>query len=285
MNAITYALQRITKSTIPKNILNLAYASRFAYDTVTNDTIESRIREEVIDGRVLLDMNIVNTTEITIPLNKCERLTGSDLYTAAYRIPKSLTQGKKVLYPLHVTAAAGVFASNVSAGLDGGSNSTGGMYVPSLNNFGSGSGLLDANRQLANSVNPVTIVSNAITYMIGENTVLIKDTVILPGTMHLRVHLEMDENLNDIQPPYFPDFYKLVLTALKADIYRKLILEQDTVFIHSGGELNRLRDEIETYREALETYEELLEDWYKAQLLNNDESWRRHYQLRTPGAQ
>ena len=32
-------------------------------------------------------------------------------------------------------------------------------------------------------------------------------------------------------------------------------------------------------------YEELLEDWYKAQLLNNDESWRRHYQLRMPGAQ
>lgn len=278
MNAINYAIQQILKRDIPKAILNMTFLSRQMYDEFTFDTLESRIREEVFEGFVAMDCNIANATQLTIPLALCERIDGT-FYTATYRIPKTLTQGKKVLYPIHVTQAAGTMTAVDSNGVNNIATST----VTSSFSFNGVGGVFTAMQQAAESVSPIPLISQALVYMVGENTVLIKDSIIAPGNMQLRVVVENDENLNHIQPPFFPVFYKLFLLAVKAYIYNNLVIEQDNAFIHSGGELNRFKDIVDSYSDATEQYNEQLEFFTRSMMLNDPEGSRRHYQARVGG--
>lgn len=282
MNAITYALNRLVKSsTIPRQVLNMAFLSRYSTNDLTLDTLYSKIREEVIDDRVLTDINLVNTTQLTIPLNQCERLEGT-YYTSTWRVPNSLTQGRSIVSVLHVTAASGmtVTGSSDSTGATTGSS---GVYTPSMSQMATTGAIFQGLQQAVRSTSPVQVVNNALCFLVGYNTVLIKDCVIIPATMHLRVNVEMDENLNQIQPPYYTEFYKLVVLAVKMYIYNRLIIDQDTVFINSGGELNKFRDIVEGFSDAEEQYTESLEEWFRSSLLNDSESSRRHYQMRVGG--
>lgn len=300
-NVITYAIQRIMKTGIPKQVLELAFTSRFANSTITLDTIESKIRQEVLDERVAHDLQLVHTTQLTIPLAQCERLSGG-FYNATFRIPNELTQGKKVVSVLQVTSSAAPviidsgtpvtppaqtntsssysYSYSSSSSMSGTGGTWGATSSMSINNTG---GVVQAMQQAVRSVSPVPLVSNALVYLVGYNTVTIKDTVITPATMQLRVNVENDENLNHIQPPYWTVFHKLLLLACKAYIYNLLIVEQDTAFIHSGGELNKVRDIIESYSDAEEQYEEYLEEAYKSFMLNDPHQSTRHYMARTGG--
>lgn len=273
MNPITYALERIINFGIPKAILNMAFLSRHMVDRYTLDTLESQIRTKVIDARVLVDLNIVHGTMMTIPLAACKRLDG-DFYTATYHIPKELTAGKKVTSVYHVTSAAGMITTAASA------NNSQGIYTSTFTGYAKSGALFGAMNQLSKSVEPVPVVSNALCYLIGENTVHIKDTVIVPATMHLRVFVENDENLNHIQVPYYTVFHELIEVAIQAYIYNNLTLEQDNVFINSGGELNKFRDIVESYSDAEMLYREKLEEAHKSMALNDPESQRRHYSSR-----
>lgn len=281
MNAVSYAIQRIMKQ-VPRSILEAAFISRLAVEEFTLDTLESRIYEEVFSERVSIDCNLTHTKQITIPLIDCERVTGG-YYTATYRVPSHLTQGKKIVSVLHLTAAAGTFATASSQSMNASNVGSGGMYTSAVAMFNQTGGVFQAMSQAVNSVSPIQIVSNAMTYIVGYNTILIRDTVINPATMHLRVNIENDENMNNIGTPYYPRFFKLMLLATKMYIFNKLILEQDSVFIHSGGELNRFRDEVEKYADAEEQYEEFLPHWMKSALLNDNYGFSRHYSLRTGG--
>lgn len=279
MNAITYAIDRIIKYAIPKPILNMTFVSRYYHDYQTLDTLESRIREEIIDGRVAVDLNLLHATEMTIPLARCTRLDTTSYYTTIWRVPKELTQGKRITSPLELTAASGsTITANASQG-----GVSGGLYTPNLTAFSNTGAGIGAARQMMNSVTPIPSTSNALLYMVGDNTILIKDAVIVPSTMVLRVNVENDENLSHITPPYFPTFYELVTAAAKAYIFNNLIIEQDNVFILSGGELNRFKEVVEGYADAEEIYSEKLEAWYQSGLLMDGESQRRFYQMISGG--
>lgn len=278
MNPITYAIDRIIKSGIPKPILNLMFLSRYARDYYTLDTLQSKIREEVINSRVLVDCNLVHGTDMTIPLVKCEKLTGN-YYSAVFRVPKELTQGKRIVSVIDLTAASGtVITADASM-----TATSSGMYTATMANYTTMGAVMGAARQMQRSVMPIQVVSNALVYLVGDNTVLIKDSVIIPSTQHLRVVVENDENMNHIQPAYYPTFYDLALTAVKAYIYNNLVVEQDNVFIMSGGEMNKFKEIVDSYSDMEELYAEKLEAWYKSALLNDPESFKQHYQLATGG--
>lgn len=276
MNPITYSLDRIINFGIPKAILNMTFLSRHMVDRYTLDTLESQIRTKVIDARVLVDLNIVHGTMMTIPLAACKRMDG-DFYTGTYYIPKELTAGKKVISVYEVTSAAGMITTSASA------NNSQGIYASTFTGYAKTGALFGAMNQLSKSVEPIPLVSNALVYLIGENTVHIKETVIVPATMHLRLFVENDENLNHIQVPYYTVFHELIEVAIQSYIYNNLILEQDNVFINSGGELNKFRDIVESYSDAEQLYREKLEEAHKSMALNDPESQRRHYQFRVGG--
>jgi hypothetical protein len=277
MNPITFALNRIVKYGIPKPILQMTFLSRHMVDRYTLDTLESQIRTVVVEDRVLEDLNIVHGTQITVPLADCKRLDG-DFYTGTWYVPKELTGGKKITSVYHLTQAAGMISTQASA------NNSQGIYTSTFTSFSKSGALFGAAQQLSRSVEPVHVVSNALCYLIGENTVHIKDTVIVPATMHLRVVVENDDNLNHIQIPYYTVIHELIEEAVKSYIYNNLTLEQDNVFINSGGELNKFRDIVESYSDSEAIYREKLEETYKSLALNDSESWRRHYQSRCGGS-
>ena len=274
MNPVTYSIERLIKFGIPKPILNMTFLSRLARDHYTLDTLESRIREEVIQPRIFVDCNLVHGTQMDIPLAKCEKIMGN-YYTTTWRIPKTLTQGKRITSVLEVTSAAGSMIS-ADAGM---SNTSGGVYTSTMTGHSTIGAVAAAGRQMQRSVMPIQVVSNALCYLVGDNTVLIKDSVMVPATMMLRVLVENDDNFNHIQPAWYPTFYELVAIAVKSYIYNNLTIEQDNVFIMSGGELNKFKEIVDSYADMEEIYSEKLEEWYKTALLNDPEASRQHYQM------
>lgn len=279
MNAVSYVLQRLLNGGIPNKILRMAFKSRLSNNVGDASTLEYAIREKVLDARVLIDVGLLHTTQMTIPLVKCERIVG-DYYTATYRVPNELTQGKRIVSVLHVTAAAGTIVTQQG---NAAGTQSGGLYSPSIMADGMDSSLLLANNVAMNTLSPIPVVSNALTYLVGYNTVMIKDSVIIPSTMHLRVNVENDSNMSHLNTPIFPRFYKLCLLAAKSIIYNLLVEEQDSVFIHAGGEWNKFRDIVESYESAAEEYELFLDDFYQSALLDDQEQQRRHYQMRFGG--
>lgn len=277
-NPIIYSLNRLTRFGIPKAILNIAFLSRFANNFHNLGSLHDRIREDVINPRILVDCNLLHGTEVTIPLAKCEKLVWN-YYETVYRVPMELTAGRKIISPLELTAASGAVMSSDGAM----SATTAGMYSGNMATFSGMGANVAAAKQMMNSVMPIRNVSNALLYLLGDNTVLIKDAVIVPATMHLRVVLENDSEFNHIQPAWYPDFYDLVLIAVQAYIYNLIVIEQDSAFIASGGELNRVRDIVEGYADAEQRYKEQLDFWYKCALLNDPESSRQHYSMHTGG--
>lgn len=278
MNPITYAIDRIIKFGIPKPILGMMFLSRYAREYYTLDTLESKIREEIIDQRIIVDCNLVHGVNMTIPLAKCEKLTGN-YYSSTWRVPKELTQGKRIVSVLEVTAASGTV---ITADASMSATSTG-MYTATMANYTTMGAVMGAARQMQRSVMPIQMVSNALVYLVGDNTIMIKDSVIIPATMMLRVIVENDENMNHIQPAYYLTFYEIVLSATKSYIYNNLVLEQDNVFIMSGGELNKFKDIVDNYADAEQLYTEQIESWYKSMILNDPESQRQHYQMTSGG--
>lgn len=277
-NPIIYSLNYLTKFGIPKAILNIAFLSRFANNFHGLGSLHDRIREEIINPRIIVDCNLLHGTEVTIPLAKCEKLVWN-YYETVYRIPMELTAGRKVISPLELTAASGAVMASDGAM----SATTAGMYSNNMAAFNGMGANVAAARQTMNSVMPIQNVSNALLYLLGDNTILIKDAVIVPATMHLRVILENDSQFNHILPAWYDEFYLLVLYATQSYIYNQIVVEQDSAFIASGGELNRVRDIIESYSDAEEKYREQKDVWYKCALLNDPESSRQHYQMHTGG--
>lgn len=310
-NPITYSINRMIKQDIPKGILEMAFLSRYGENFITVDTLESKIRQEIVDERVAEDLELVHSTQLTIPLARCQRLAGG-YYNATYYVPNELTQGKKITSVLHLVEGTTPIGSDQSASFSpltnqGGtttttsssyssssssSSSTGNGFWPTgfvtsgttnTSSISSSGSFVSTMQQAVQSVSPIKNVANALCYLIGHNTIFIRDTIVVPQTMYFRVNVENDENLNHIQRPFYTVIHKLIVLATKAYIYNRLILEQDNAFINSGGELNVFRDIVNSYESANEQYEEYLEEAYKSMLLNDHEQARRHYQARTGG--
>ena len=284
MNPITYAIERIIEFDIPRPMLLMAFNSRLVNNQRNHYTLESQIRKLVIEARVLKDCNLQHGTMIHVPLKDCELLEW-DYYTSTYRIPKSLTQGKRITCVLHVTNTNGAIMPTAMGGSSAAPSMGSGLYSATASSVNSMGALTNAHMQLAASVSPVQVVSNALTYLVGENTVLVKDIVVMPNTMFFRVMVENDENFNHVLPQWYTTFHELALEAVKMYMYNNLILEQDNVFIHSGGELNTFKSILEEFRESRDLYKELLQAWTKSAILMDPEGSRREYQFAVSGGQ
>jgi hypothetical protein len=259
MNPITYSLQQL-RYQIPKEILEKVFLSNLNYRTIQATTLDTRIRQEVIESRVLVDCNLAGGTETHIPLSDLPK-EFIDPFTAIYRIPKTMTQGRTITRALSVSFGEGAImgASNIA---------------PTQ-----GNALLDAAAGVLNSALPIPIVSTAQVQLIGENTVMIADNMALPVNIFLRCWLENDENFNHIQPTSYKNFAKLVELATKAYIYINAQIPMDKAFIHAGSELGRFKDIIDGYADANEQYDtHYNEVWRKTAYLNDYNAHRRHCQ-------
>ena len=257
MNPITYALKQINFA-IPKDILQKVFISNVNYNQRLPVSLDSIIREKVIEDRVMVDVNVVGGTETFISLSDLPR-EFLDPFTAIYRIPKYMTQGRTITRALSVSFGEGAImgASNIA---------------PTQ-----GNALLDSAAGVLNSNLPIPIVSTAQVTLVNENTVMIADNMALPVNIYLRCWLENDSNLNHIQPTSYPDFGKMCVLATKAYVYVNSQIPMDRAYIFAGNELGRFKEIIDGYSDANDQYDTFVREvWRKVAVLNDYMAHRRH---------
>lgn len=257
MNAIMNALRHI-RQTIPKRLLEECFLANRYYHNLTPQSVERVIEQAVIDGRVRPDINIGTGTEVVFSLaNVPYQLI--DVWNKIYLIPKDLTQGRSIVAVMSVGYGFEYVNAPVAYPQQGGSE------------------IVGAANAMVNSNSAVKISSSAQAWLIGENTVAIRDSYNASPYVHLRCWIEFDREMANLQPRAHHEFFRLVELATKAYIYNQLVLEQDYAFIHAGQELGALREELNKYSDANERYMDFLNtDWRKVAFMNDDEQMRRH---------
>lgn len=260
MNPIDKAISDIMYR-VPMPILERAFLSeRDMTGNLTNSpvSISYKIREKVIDPRVMVDCNLVGGTEAEIPLRDVRPEFLPD-YRVVWRIPYHLTNNRKIsrVYSL-------IFG-------DGGAPTQASMY----NN--GGSVYDDAAQGLMQSHMPIPNVSNADVQLVGENTVMVNMHVPHSPTLWLRVMLESDSEFSQLKPGSIPLFSKLVEYAIKSYIYNTLIIQIDQSMLYGGHTLGRFMNIVEDYADAEQLYQETFEQrWRKAAIFSDDKAYKRH---------
>lgn len=265
MNPVTKALQELSFR-IPRGILEKTFLSNLQPFSLQPTSLDARIREKVIEPRVMVDCNLMGGTEAAIPLASVPKQQ-IDTFTYVYRIPKRLTQGRTITRAISISyGQTGILGTSSNIPLQGTSP------------------VLDAASGLLMSHAPIPTVSTAQCHVIGENTVMVIDTTAIPQDIFLRCWLENDTAFNHLQPTSYKDFSKLVELATKSYIYNQLILPMDRAFLHSGFELGQFKSVVESYSDAEENYQTFLNEvWRKVAVLNDFHGKRRHISLVTGG--
>lgn len=264
MNPITKALQDL-RYAIPKEILEKTFISKQYANYVSPVSLDARIREEVIEKRVMVDCNLVGGTQVAIPLEGIPR-EQVDYFTYVFRIPKNRTQGRTIVRVISVSFGQGNIVGHTNLGFQG-SNP-----------------LLDAANQMISSHLPIPQVSTAYATLVGENTVAIVDSIALPTNIFLRCWIENDENLNHLSPASYQHFTKLVELAVKSYVYINNQIPMDQNYIFAGHEIGKFKEIIDEYRDAEENYRDFLNTtWRKTALLNDFHGKRRHIAALTGG--
>ena len=269
MNAIQKALKDI-RSSIPREILERtfltqnmsAFGGRHNFQPLS---LDQRIREAVIDGTVLPDCHLVGGTEVTVPLGSV-RPEYVNSYNLVYRVPKHLTQQRSIVRVLHITFGDGGIAGSMNLGLQG------------------RSAVLDKAQGVLQSRLPIPIVSTANIELIGENTVLVRENIAMPGNPYLRCVVENDAELNGLLPAAILVFGKLCVLSCKSYIYNTINISLDQAQLSGGMALGRFREVVDSYSDAQEQYETMFnERWRKVALLADPAAHERHLKMITGG--
>lgn len=253
MNAIDNALADIREQ-IPRFVLEKTFLSNFKYTTTIPISVDARIKELVIYGRVIKDCNIVGGTHITIPLEGLN-FEWVDMNAAVVRIPKSRTQGRSItsVYSVAMTAATLVGA-------------TASPLMPT-------SEVGNAYQQMLNAVASLPYMSEAQVMLIADNTVMIQNLMSMAGGLYLRCEVENDHNLNNIKRRSYFAFSEACVLATKAYIYNNNVIPMDIAFIEGGASLGEYKNIVDSYSDANTEYKEYMRvKWAKVARLNDAET-------------
>lgn len=264
VNLFQKALDEV-RYNIPEHILNLAFVKRDYAARRLPVSVDSKIRELVIRDRVMVDCNLVGGLQVLVPLYGITPET-YDNYDMVYRIPRERLQNRTISSVLSV----GYYDIRAFNGLH-----TGALY-----NSAGVNAMTNAAGAVFDASMPLQSVSTAYVELIGENTVLVRDTTQVSDNLALRCVLEYDEVMSSIKPSSYHDWCKLVVLATKAYIFNNLIVQIDQAYLQGGQELGRIREIIDGYADSNELYMSHLNDvWRKASIFNDVESKQRHLRM------
>ena len=261
MSALSKAVDEV-KFRIPRAILETVFIKRMARWRQTPMSIDEHILNEVIRPRVMVDCNLCGGTEVFIPLDGMPVERGND-YTSVYRIPKDRTQGRSILSVLNITFSDPTKVSSYGVAA-GSQNST----------------MMQASQAVMDAMGSIPVTSTAYVQLIGENVVMVRDTVVLPANIYLRCVLQNDENMSHLQLRSYRHFSKLCEYAVKAYIYNEYVITMDMGELHAGQNLGRFKEVVDSYADCEELYQTyLVEHMEKVQFMNDRETWTRHLRL------
>jgi hypothetical protein len=262
-NALIYAINEIQQK-IPGEILMAGMNIDELETTINMSSLGDKILRKVIRKRVMLDANILGGIETTIPLNNIAPSFFEQFYTI-YQIPGELTNNKEIISALSISfmPASGYF------GMVGGqpnsqslnsSSGVGASYNPIMN-------VAD---RIGNAASSTGVMSNAHLELVAYNTVLVYAHYRSLANFGLRVILENDSNLNNLQPRSYKQFSMLCTLAVKAYIYNKLIIALNNGYLSGGQDLGIFKAKIESFESAEDDYNTYLREVWAPTAFQND---------------
>lgn len=266
MNAVDYAINRLSGSDIDDYLLKLAFEANpntnFSgnwYNTVNATTISQTIREKVIHRTVLPACNSRGgkTEYIDISSSRIRDLGNG---CVEINVPDIITGGRKII--------------NVAEVYLGSMTSATGMLGIGINdNALCGQGAIsDMTQSLLDSITPSRMFPVTYTniHMTGNNSFVIFGMNSGTFSMSAKMTLEYDEGLSSISPRHHELFADLVELAVKAYIYRTCRRPTSEAIKRSGVALDDIRDDIANYRDAWDQYKEMVKkDWTNAMAWND----------------
>lgn len=257
MSAIAKALSEL-KFRIPLPILEAVFTNRFQKWRNTPISLDEAVMTHVIRPRVLYDCNLIGGTEVFISLNNVPQELTDD-FTSIYRIPKDRTNGRSIMSVLNVTFSDPTRLSSlgVSAGIQS-------------------SPMMLGAEAMIDAMGSMPVTSTSQVQLIGENVIMVRETMMLPSNLYLRCILTMDENLNHIQVRSYHPFAQMVTLAVKSYIYNEYVIRMDQGELFAGMTLGKFKEIIEEYKESEELYQLFMkEKMQKIFMMNDHETMRR----------
>ena len=131
-----------------------------------------------------------------------------------------------------------------------------------------------------NAMSSIPVTSTARVQLIGENVVMVRDTVLLPANIYLRCIIANDENMSHLQLKSYRDFANLGVLAVKAFIYNDYVIKMDLGELSGGQVIGRFKEIIDTYSESEELYQTYItEKWQKISFQQDHEQMGRFLKL------
>lgn len=259
MNALIYSINEIQHQ-IPKELIYAAFTIDDVAETVNLNSIDDKIMRKLIRKRVLVDMNIIGGIELVIPLMNIQPSFFEFFYTV-YQIPPDLTMNKEIISALNLTMMPGT-------GVFGGA----GIAGHNIGNIGymNQNPVMNVANRIGQAAAPIGVLTNAHLEIIGYNTVLIYANFRVLNNFGLRILLENDSNLNNIQPRSYKAVSMACVLACKAYIYNKLIIPVNSGYLAFGQDLGVFKSILESYSDAENDYRIYLQERLSAILYMND---------------
>ena len=258
MNTMQHLLNRIN-ATIPKQILEEAFKPIQYYQSV-----DERIKEEVIINRVLPDCNLFagKVSRILLQANWAERtsippmvgiITTGDF--TLYRIPPKYTDYKKIVSVTALEYPPQYYSGNM-------------LTYNGYNMTGSNAG--DVACQVLNSVTGSGDMYHPTPILKEGNIVYIYP----PQSTHmdwiLICKLAYDDEFSNINDSAVYPLMQLVECATKMYIYNQLALQIDSMRMEGGSDFGKFKDIVESYADQNEKYDELLMEFRGGASLDPD---------------
>lgn len=256
-NPITYAINRI-KFAIPRAILEKTFIPAGRHRYKESRSIDSFIREFVIEGRVAQDIELLGSTFIQIPV-RSNWISNQGNGEYLIRIPASATQGRSITRVTSVEIGNGNIAG-----------------MSTYTSFNS-SAMLNSARKVLDSVMPTPITGTPHVELLDNNVIYVTDIMFSGFNLFVNAYLGADENFNNLTKPAWMHFAKLCELACKAYIYNELYINMGQAMLSGGQELGNFKDVVDEYRDALEQYEEYFTArWRKVAIMADPKSKDRH---------
>lgn len=131
--------------------------------------------------------------------------------------------------------------------------------------------------RIGNAAASTGVLSNAHLEIVAYNTILVYAHYRTLANFGVRVVVENDSNLNNLQPRSYKNFSRLCVLGVKAYLYNKLIIAINSGYLSGGQELGMFKSILENYASAEEEYATYLREVWASVAFMNDNTRHSRY--------
>ena len=265
MNPLVYAINEINHQ-IPYELLHAGMMIDEQEQTASMTSLDDKILRKVLKKRVLIDANIVGGVEMIIPLVNIAPSFYEYAYTLYY-IPPETTRNREIISALNLTFMPSIGQFGQSTSYHGAINGYNTHMGPGM---GGQNPLMGAADRIGNAAASAGVMTNAHLEIVGYNTILVYAHYRTLSNFGIRVVLENDSNLNNLQPRSYKSFSLMCVLATKAYLYNKLIIAINSGYLSGGQDLGMFKSILESYQSAEEEYRTYIKEVWGATAYMND---------------